>query len=114
MECKEDYGKESKYKVRLVVKEDQLVAGEADVCAPVINLYEGGRGTAIFSITTANGCKVMKKDSQKASVLRHWTPQCCPEQVSKGLCFMLSERVYSTSRWLACRWQMHISMDKET
>jgi hypothetical protein len=65
-EYKEENGKLVKYRVRIMIRGDQQVAGESfvatDLYAPVLKAYEA---RLLIAISTAEGCLVYKTDTSQ-------------------------------------------------
>jgi hypothetical protein len=116
-EYKEDNGKFVKYKVRLVVRGDQQVAGESfnetDLYAQFLKSTEA---RLLLAIAAKYGCPVLKTDTQQAflygdmgdDVVYIRPPDWWPEPIPEGYCLQLVKSVYGTKQ-AARRWHLHIS-----
>jgi hypothetical protein len=117
-EYKEENGKLVKYEVRMMMREDQQVAGESfaatDLYAPVLKTNEA---RLLLAIAAAEGCSVYKTDASHAfmygsmedDVVYIRAPDWWPQgAIPEGHCLQLLKSTYDT-RQAARRWHKHIS-----
>ncbi len=116
-EYKEESGKLVKYKVRMMIRGDQQVAGKSfvatDLYAPVLKAHES---RLLLAIAAAEGCSVYKTDTSQAflygsmenEVVYIRAPDWWPEHIPEGHCLQLLKSIYGT-RQAARRWHKHSS-----